>query len=329
MIIFSAVLALVVAAFAVWLTLPAPQGPEFNGKKVRCIIHTLPKNESPHGLVTGYTYHLLKKYSEFIDADFDIRLCDPGESCLDSLKAGKVDLVAFPYSENLETDSLLVSIPVDSLSVWIVNPHRKKDLKQLNSWIEAYHASNEYVPTREMFLRRFKPESPHCKPTKYLSPYDDLIKKYAAQLKWDWRMLAAIIFQESKFRIDARSHKDAAGLMQIREATAKRFGSGELLDPEECISTGTRYLEFLYNRYYRFSANDDERMKFTLAAYNAGEGRIKQCIEHANEMGRDSSYWENVEFGFDEIDDFRGDETIFYIMRVLFLYDRFCSICPD
>ena len=303
--------------------------PEFNGNKVRCIIHTLPRGSSPRGLVTGYTYHLLKKYEEYIDADFDIRLCHPGESCLDSLRSGAVDLVAFPLTDDIGNDSLLVSIPVDSLSCWVVAPHRKTDLSQLNLWIAAYTASEEYAPTREKFLRRFNPESPSCDTLEYLSPYDDLIRQQAERLKWDWRMLAAVIYQESRFHIEAHSHRGAAGLMQLRQATAERFGAVNLFDPEDCIRTGTDYLAFLYRRYYRYSADGAERMKFTLAAYNAGEGRIKQCIEHAREAGRDSGYWSDVEEGFAEMEDFKGEETSVYVARVLSLYETFCRICPQ
>ena len=83
----------------------------------------------------------------------------------------------------------------------------------------------------------------------------------------DPRFLHAVIWQESKYQLRARSHAGAQGLMQLMPATAKRFGCDDPHDPEENIEAGTKYLSWLLKR---FSGN----VELALAGYNAGEGSV-------------------------------------------------------
>jgi soluble lytic murein transglycosylase-like protein len=83
----------------------------------------------------------------------------------------------------------------------------------------------------------------------------------------DPRFIHAVIWQESKYKVDARSHAGAQGLMQLMPATAKRFGCNDPNDPTENIAAGTKYLSWLLKR---FAGN----VELALAGYNAGEGSV-------------------------------------------------------
>src|SRR5215203_6146801 len=83
----------------------------------------------------------------------------------------------------------------------------------------------------------------------------------------DPRFIHAVIWQESKYETQARSHAGAQGLMQLMPATAKRFGCDDPNDPVENITAGTKYLSWLLKR---FSGN----VELALAGYNAGEGSV-------------------------------------------------------
>ena len=83
----------------------------------------------------------------------------------------------------------------------------------------------------------------------------------------DPRFIHAVIWQESKYQLKARSHAGAQGLMQLIPATAKRFGCEDPHDPVENITAGTKYLSWLLKR---FSGN----VELALAGYNAGEGAV-------------------------------------------------------
>ena len=83
----------------------------------------------------------------------------------------------------------------------------------------------------------------------------------------DPRFIHAVIWQESKYKVDARSHAGAQGLMQLMPATAKRFGCHDANDPADNITAGTKYLSWLLKR---FAGN----VELALAGYNAGEGSV-------------------------------------------------------
>lgn len=83
----------------------------------------------------------------------------------------------------------------------------------------------------------------------------------------DPRFIHAVIWQESKYKVAARSHAGAQGLMQLMPATAKRFGCHDVDDPAENVAAGTKYLRWLLKR---FAGN----VELALAGYNAGEGSV-------------------------------------------------------
>jgi soluble lytic murein transglycosylase-like protein len=96
---------------------------------------------------------------------------------------------------------------------------------------------------------------------------DLIIFRAGKQYGVDPRLLHAVIWQESKYKIQARSHAGAQGLMQMIPATARRFGCANVNDPEDNVQAGTRYLRFLLKR---FNGN----VSLALAGYNAGEGSV-------------------------------------------------------
>lgn len=101
------------------------------------------------------------------------------------------------------------------------------------------------------------------------SSYDDLVERHARDNQVDPNLIRAVMSQESGGRPNAVSPKNARGLMQLIPATAARFGTRNIHDPNENIRGGARYLRFLNDR---FKGNTD----LVLAAYNAGEGAVEK-----------------------------------------------------
>lgn len=96
---------------------------------------------------------------------------------------------------------------------------------------------------------------------------DLIILRAGKEYGVDPRLLHAVIWQESKYKVQARSHAGAQGLMQMIPATARRFGCKDVHDPAANVQAGTRYLRFLLKR---FNGN----VALALAGYNAGEGAV-------------------------------------------------------
>jgi soluble lytic murein transglycosylase len=110
---------------------------------------------------------------------------------------------------------------------------------------------------------------------RYPLRYESIVRSHAQHYDLDPALLAAVIYQESKFRPDARSDSGAIGLMQLRPETAQgiairtgghAFTTNDLLDPEINIRYGSWYLQHLFRKY------GEERL--VLAAYNAGQGNV-------------------------------------------------------
>ena len=126
-----------------------------------------------------------------------------------------------------------------------------------------------------------------------LSEYDDIFKRESSVLNWDWRLVAAVAFTESQFKDTIESAQGAYGLMQILPVTAEQFGVGDYFRADSNIYVGVRYLAFLDKFFARSINNPNERIHFTLAAYNAGFGHIQDAMRLAKEYGYRDTIWSN------------------------------------
>src|SRR4029078_5461283 len=138
--------------------------------------------------------------------------------------------------------------------------------------------------------------------------HDDIIRQQAAEKDLDPALIAGVIFTESRFR-DATSHAGAKGLMQLMPDTADyiarksggtRFTRADLATPQINISYGTWYLRYLLNKYKGNTI-------LTLAAYNAGEGKVDQWGGAAAAQGERFRVASHIPF----------KETRDYVHRVL------------
>jgi membrane-bound lytic murein transglycosylase F len=125
-----------------------------------------------------------------------------------------------------------------------------------------------------------------------ISPYDSLFKLYAPQIGWDWRMLAALAYQESRFNPNAQSWSGASGLMQLMPQTAIRFGCDSFPTPECSVHAAVKYIKYLQGIWRKKIPNPAERTKFVLASYNIGQGHVLDAYNLAAELGMTDTLWE-------------------------------------
>ena len=127
-----------------------------------------------------------------------------------------------------------------------------------------------------------------------LTRYAPLFQKYGEMYGIDWLLIAAQSFQESRFNPEARSRTGARGLMQLLPSTAKDMGFADISTPEKNVHAGVKYLKWIEDRYFaEGDINDDDRLRFALAAYNAGPANIARSRSHASELGYDADRWFN------------------------------------
>lgn len=129
-----------------------------------------------------------------------------------------------------------------------------------------------------------------------LQRYGSMVQKYSNRYDLDWRLVMAVMRHESRFTADAVSNKGAFGLMQLMPATqvelAGKLGVNEAETPSNNIRAGAYHLQKLYRS---IDANDEENhIRLTLGAYNAGLNRILDAQDVATYLGYDPAKWESV-----------------------------------
>jgi membrane-bound lytic murein transglycosylase F len=222
---------------------------------------------------------------------------------------------------------------------WAVRRNDRTLLDTLNAWISDEKRGvvfertyKKYFIDSRAYLARVSSRYLTSE-TGTLSAYDDLLREYSPQLGWDWRLLGSQMYQESRFKPNAKSWAGAVGLLQLMPGTAKQVGVRNPRDPEQNVRGGVKYLRWLEARWKENVVDPKERLKFVLASYNAGSGHVEDAQRLAAKNGDDPKQWDDVaywllrlseaEYYTDPVVEFgfcRGLEPVTYVSLIL---DRF------
>lgn len=256
-----------------------------------------------------------------------------------------VGLLNKTYYPNLDV-SLDISFPQNI--AWAVPQGEEAWKNYLDNWISEFKQTRKYAV---LYHRYF--ESPrivnrlnsgwHSISGGKISNYDQVIKKLAKENGWDWRLIAAIIYQESRFKPDIESWAGAYGLMQLVPETAQALGIEDYKDPVQNIKGGIYMLNWLNERLMESVPDSTERIKFVLASYNVGLGHVKDAQRLAKKYGKNSQVWEgNVDFYLknkfsekyfkDPVVRWgycRGDQPYNYVQKVTSNYMHYLNVIPE
>ena len=208
-----------------------------------------------------------------------------------SMEAKRLPLVEFgprmgrsiPLAFAVRTNSVKL---LHALDTWLA---RAKEREAREAIISAYdNGLDTRGPMRSFRTLSFGGDT--------ISPYDSLFQIHADSLSWDWKLLAAVAFKESSFDTAAMSYAGAGGLMQMMPATAALMGVNASGGIDGHIQGASRYLDRLDRIWRKEIPQPAQRLKFVLAAYNAGPGHVKDAQRLAKELGMDPERWDgNVE----------------------------------
>lgn len=232
-----------------------------------------------HGNGMGLQYRLAEAFAQSIGVVLQMEISPDTTSLLQKLKQGEIDFIALemPTWQTREDEPLLR----EAITEWW-KPDRVKQIEST--------ANNTTVTVR----RRMRPvmqDAAHG----IISAFDDLFRRYSSTAGWDWRLLAAMSYQESGFDPQAVSSMGAMGLMQLMPSTADAMGvpKDKRFDPEQNISASTRYIRKVSQSFSDIK-DAEERIKFTLAAYNGGVGHVQDAQTLTRKAGRDHQVWQEV-----------------------------------
>lgn len=225
---------------------------------------------------------------------------------------------------------------------WAVRQNSPELLRAINKWIskekktdDYYVIYNKYFKNRKSFRGRVQSDF-YSKNSNKISKYDDIIKKYAAKIGWDWRFLCSQVYQESQFDPKATSWAGAGGLIQLMPATAKEVGVSNSYDPRQNIEGGVKYLDRMRDKFPTVK-DSIQKVKFTLASFNCGAGHVFDAMRLAKKNGKKPNVWDdNVEEYILKLKDkkyylddvvrhgfVRGREPYNYVRDIFLRYDHY------
>ncbi len=273
------------------------------------------------------------------------------ESLIKQVAEGKIDytvaeediaLVNSTYYTNLD---IKTPVSFSTQIAWGIRKNSNNLQLALNEWIERMRKTTDYYVIYDKYFRSSKSALRRSR-SKYfsisgeaISPYDSLIQQAADELGWDWLLLSAQVYRESKFDEKAKSWAGAIGLMQVMPRTGEEYGVKNLYDPGENVYAGQTHLEWLQNYWTRNINDESERIKFILASYNVGLGHLQDAVRLTEKYGGDAQNWDDVsgyllkkssaKYFNDPVVEFgycRGSEPVEYVTEILDIYQNYKEI---
>ena len=246
------------------------------------------------------------------------------------------------YYHNINID---LSLSFEQKSSWVVRQSTPLLAKALNDWIKEKEYKRVYDNATKRYFELSKMpfdgdySIPQNVPRGNISLFDDLFKRYTQGTNFEWQLIAAIAYQESRFQTNLTSWAGATGLMGLMPRTAVSLGITEedRKDPALSIMASVKLLERL-NKMFSKISDPHERVKFILAAYNGGNGHVADARALTRKYDGNADVWEDVEKYLllksnpDYYNDpvvkngyFRGTETTKYVKNVISNWNKFKS----
>lgn len=228
---------------------------------------------------------------------------------------------------------------------WAVPKSAEELLIHLNTWLAEFRQTKKY---KYLYTKYYlNHQSINNNKKQYLasqvklSLFDDLIKREATILGWDWRLLASLIYVESQFHEKKKSWRGAFGIMQLMPVTARHYGIDKTATTEEQIVVGRKLLQFLEKELKQNMQDTTDVKKFQLASYNSGLGHMKDVRRLVQKHAANPDKWSEVsdfmvqmtepEYYKDEVVKhgyFRGKESVNYVNKIYEVYESYVLLVP-
>jgi membrane-bound lytic murein transglycosylase F len=302
-------------------------------------------------------YNTIKHLSDTLDITLNINLLGNDRSTEDLINAvsnAEIDYtiadkdlaqVNNSFLHNLDV-SLVIGKPKDLH--YAVRKNSPQLNIAINSWLSKYIKTKKY---KDLYQKYFNTErnviamfdEQQFITNGQISIYDNIIQYYAKEIQWDWRLVAALMYQESKFNANATSWAGAKGLMQLMPGTAKQMGlHGNPYRADLNIQSGTKYLKYL-EQFWKDIPDFTQKIKFILASYNAGPGHVQDAARLAKKYGYNHTEWDgnveyfilyksNPKFYTDKVVKYgycRGTETFNYVRNIVKKYFYYTNNIND
>lgn len=289
-----------------------------------------------HGVGMGLQYALAENFADSQGLQVRVEVAADTTELVKLLVDGTADVIAYPLSPSTIEKEGLLATGYNKQGNWAVRPNSRELAQAMNDWygdgveIDVNKALEERIK-RSNHIERKAQAVFLSRELGVISVYDDLFKNASTVTGWDWKLIAAMSYQESAFDPNARSGVGAQGLMQLMPQTAKSLGleEHEICNPDKNVGAAARYINQL-NTSFTDIKNREERTKFILGAYNGGIGHIRDAMALARKYNRNPFVWDEVApyvLGLSQPQYYkdrvvkrgymRGSETANYVLRIM------------
>lgn len=282
---------------------------------------------------------------------FDLQLLPEGTE--DSLIMEGVRAGRFQYGV---ADRFLVSVDtaiegtlVGAMTIGEAEPHawavrlaHQNLLAKLNAFWNNTYQSTAHRRTHYKYFapggeaQPYKNEFTFLRDKGQISPYDDIVQRFARYYDFDWRLILALMYEESRFDPEAVSSAGARGLMQVKDVAAEEVGIEDVSDPQDAIHAGVKYLDWVRS-HLEADLDVRDRIWFSLVGYNAGIARLLDARTLAGQMNLDTRRWQGqVEQAFRKLPEsgmrdgkhitLHPQTTIGYIERIQARYQAYVRL---
>ena len=253
------------------------------------------------GEASGFDRDLLRRFAAELGVALELRSLDTDEQAAQALRAGMVDMAVLPGAFLASADMVSIDSCPDPAPAYSTTSKRLTAFLRTNS-IELAHqlgGATSFVRDgglAEQVLQlycRSDADSASTESaiahTERIIRYAPVIAKYSAAAGLDWRLVAAVIFEESTFHEKAVSPSGAQGLMQLMPGISAEVGVANISRPEANIQAGVLYLRRLADQFPEGRQSD--RLAMVLASYLLGPGHVIDAQSLARGLGLDPRIW--------------------------------------
>lgn len=288
---------------------------------------------------SSYYEHLMKLNADFRNrgkAEIKLRIMDENLEDEDLLEMVNADLLRYTIVDKYKamiwstifTDIKVhedIAVATDGQIAWAIRKNSPLLMKELNVFAAAHRVGtafgnilkNTYYKSDRILQRAYSGDD-----VEKFKQLIEIFRKHGKTYSFDYLMLMAQGYQESKLDQSMRSPRGAVGIMQLLPATAKDKSvniDGIDKDENRNVEAGSKYLRYLIDTYIdEPDLNERDRQLLAFAAYNVGPGNLNRFRQKAREMGLNPNVWfGNVENSAAAI---VGRETVQYVSNIYKYY---------
>ena len=283
---------------------------------------------APYPVLKTNEYSTEELFEKVDNGEISYLICDYNQA-----------ITLIPFYSNVQ---ILEKVGTQFERRWILNKKNVQLNEDINHWLLDFKKTSKY---RRLLKKYFTPESAlinasFASVNNGISKYDNTIKKYAQLHNFDWRFVASIIFQETKFSPGLTGKGGSFGLMQLMPVTMDYYGISENQTEEENIRVGVQHLNTIRKSFDDIE-NEEEKLYFIAASYNAGRGHIFDAQRLCARNEENFKKWDNVakylklktkrEIVADSLVKsgyFPGTHTIKYTQQVMNRYNLYKAAYP-